>query len=195
MKSTKFFALGAALLIGVTPILMTGTAVYATENTTDHQTSLWDIEDETNPGYDSTQINSDLPENITVEYTEEGPIVTVYEEGVDTTKLQSNRAPRAAVSRWGKWEYTNIAVTTGVLAGAINASLSGGVGIVAGIVGLPAAAVGALLLASGWTKLGNAPGAAVAKQWDKNHNGWVGFYYQRGYNAAGKVVATRYKTE
>ncbi|EIP8061576.1 hypothetical protein MGY77_000208 [Enterococcus faecalis] len=191
MKKAKFCMLGAALILGSTPIVTAGTNAYANEGTPEQQTSLWDIEDETNPIYDSKTSNDNLPENVTLEYTEEGPVVTVYEEGT----AQRNRIARAAVYRWGGWEYTNIAISTGVLAGAINTGLSVGVGFVAGTIGLPAFAVGGLLTASGWTKLGNAPGAAVAKQWDKNGNGWVGFYYQRGYDAAGRVVATRYKTE
>jgi hypothetical protein len=47
-------------------------------------------------GSDINISNDNLPENVTLEYTEEGPIVTVYEE--DTT--QKNRVARAAVYRW-----------------------------------------------------------------------------------------------
>ena len=200
VSKSKFLCLGMTSLMLLGILNGTGLGVYAAESDTEESdteapTSLWDIEAETNPIYDSTPLTSNLPENVTVDYTEEGPIVTVYDESADTTKLQSNRVARAAVSRWGGWEYTNIAISTGVLAGAINTGLSAGVGAVAGIVGLPAKAIGGLLAVSGWTEIGGAPGAAVAKQWDKNGNGWVGFYYQRGYDAAGKVVATRYKTE
>lgn len=45
-----------------------------------------------------------------------------------------------------------------------------------------------------WTKHGSKPGQAVANLWDKNKNGWIGFYYQRGYDGAGRVGVTRYKT-
>ncbi|URT59773.1 hypothetical protein [Enterococcus faecium] len=60
--------------------------------------------------------------------------------------------------------------------------------------GIPGWAIGALLTGARWTKKGASPGNAVAKEWDKNGNGWIGFYYQRGYDAAGRVVATRYST-
>ncbi|WP_242365883.1 hypothetical protein [Enterococcus faecalis] len=177
MKKVKFCMLGSALILGSTPIVTVGTNAYANEGTPEQQTSLGDIEDETNPIYDSKTSNDNLPENVTLVYIEEGSIVTVYEEGT----TQKNRIARATAYRWSGWEYTNLAISTGVLAGAINTGLSVGVGFVARTI----VAVGGLLTASGWTKLGNAPGAAVAKQWDKNGNGWVGFYYQRGYDAAG----------
>lgn len=78
------------------PIVITGTNVYADERTPEQQTSLWDIEEEMNPIYDTKPSNDNLPENVTLEYTEEGPIVTVYEEGT----TQKNRVARAAVYRW-----------------------------------------------------------------------------------------------
>ncbi|WP_435051721.1 hypothetical protein [Enterococcus faecalis] len=191
MKKTKFCLLGAAVILGVTPMVITGTNVYADERTPEQQTSLWDIEEETNPIYDTKPSNDNLPENVTLEYTEEGPIVTVYEEGT----TPKNRVARAAVYRWGGWEYTNIALPTGTVAHAINLAVNGGIGIVASTVGIPASAVTGLLEGANWLGIGGAPGDAVAKKWDRNGNGWVGFYYQRGYDAAGRVVATRYKTE
>ena len=51
--------------------------------------------------------------------------------------------------------------------------------------------VGWLVAASSWTKLGGAPGVAVANNWDKNGNGWVGFYKSTGYDGARRAVATR----
>ena len=101
MKKTKFCLLGAAVILGVTPIVITGTNVYADERIPEQQTSLWDIEEETNPIYDTKPSNDNLPENVTLEYTEEGPIVTVYEEGT----TPKNRVARAAVYRWGGWEW------------------------------------------------------------------------------------------
>ncbi|MDL4879471.1 hypothetical protein QRX82_12660 [Enterococcus faecalis] len=75
-------------------------------------------------------------------------------------------------------------------------AVSGGIGIVASTVGIPVSAVTGLLEGANWLGIGGAPaGDAVAKKWDRNGNSWVGFYYQRGYDAAGRVVATRYKTE
>lgn len=165
LKNTKFCLLGVAVILVSIPIGITGTSVYATERTPGQQTSLWDIEEETNPIYDMKPSNDNLPENVTLEHSEEGPIVTVYEE----VTAPKNRVARAAVYRWGGWEYTNIALPTGTVAHAINLAVNDGIG--------------------------GAPGDAVAKKWDRNGNGWVGFYYQRGYDAAGRVVATRYKTE
>ncbi len=60
--------------------------------------------------------------------------------------------------------------------------------------GIPGWQLVLLLTGASWTKKGASPGNAVAKEWDKNGNGWIGFYYQRGYDAAGRVVATRYST-
>ncbi|MDV7756622.1 hypothetical protein PSG88_12565, partial [Enterococcus faecium] len=88
---------------------------------------------------------------------------------------------RANVARWGAWQYTHIALSTGVTAGAINTAYSKGIGSVLGIFGLPGWAIGNLLTAAGWTNYGNSPGNAVARLWDKNHNGWVGFYKRTGY--------------
>lgn len=60
--------------------------------------------------------------------------------------------------------------------------------------GIPTWALQGLLNGASWTKHGSKPGQAVANLWDKNKNGWIGFYYQRGYDGAGRVVVTRYKT-
>lgn len=101
----------------------------------------------------------------------------------------------AAISRWGKTQYTNIAISTGVAANAINTGLYSGLGAVIGtFAGIPMQAIQGLLNGVSWTKRGSKPGAAVAKLWDKNKNGWIGFYYQKGYDTAGRVVATRYST-
>ncbi|MGL9828452.1 hypothetical protein [Enterococcus sp. DIV0436a] len=43
-------------------------------------------------------------------------------------------------------------------------------------------------------ELGVSKTAINKKVSDENRNGWIGFYYQRGYDAAGRVVATRYST-
>lgn len=51
------------------------------------------------------------------------------------------------------------------------------------------------LTGASWTNLGSSPGNAVAKKWDKNKNGWIGFYKRIGYDGAGRAVATQYKTE
>ncbi|MDH5041319.1 hypothetical protein QFL00_08660 [Enterococcus faecalis] len=51
MKKAKFCMLGAALILGSTPIVTAGTNAYANEGTPEQQTSLGDIEDETNPIY------------------------------------------------------------------------------------------------------------------------------------------------
>lgn len=131
-------------------------------------------------------------QNYRIEYEEDGPVVVIYEEDITTARAA---AASTSVYKWGAWEYTHLAVTTGVLAGAINTAFYSGIGVVAGTIGLPVLAVTGLLNAAQWTKLGNAPGAAVAKKWDTSGNGWVGFYMSKGYNAAGKHVATKYKTK
>ena len=41
---------------------------------------------------------------------------------------------RANVARWGAWQYTHIALSTGVTAGAINTAYSKGIGSVSGIL-------------------------------------------------------------
>lgn len=189
IKVTSLALLLGTILSLVTPSVM----VLSAENEADSQTTLWDIEDETNPGHDEVN-NGDIVqdnEDVIVENTENGIVVTKYEKVKDNN---SGRFKRANVSRWGAWEYTHIAISKGVLTGIINTGLSKGVGFVASSIGLPGWAIGNLLTAAGWTNKGNAPGKAVAELWDKNKNGWVAFYYQRGYDAAGRVVATRYKT-
>ncbi|WP_317915143.1 hypothetical protein [Enterococcus faecium] len=135
-------------------------------------------------------------ENVVIEYTEDGMVVTKYEDGYSAEDFanSSDIMTRAAVARWGKKEYTNIAVTTGVAANAINAAFWAGGKASTSMFGIPGWAIGALLTGASWTKKGASPGNAVAKEWDKNGNGWIGFYYQRGYDAAGRVVATRYST-
>lgn len=189
IKVTSLALLLGTILSLVTPSVM----VLSAENEADSQTTLWDIEDETNPGHDEVN-NGDIVqdnEDVIVENTENGIVVTKYEE---VEENNSGRVKRAAVSRWGKTEYTNIAVTTGVAANAINAAFWGGGKASTAMFGIPGWAIGALLGAASWTKKGDSPGNAVAKLWDKNGNGWIAFYYQRGYDAAGRVVATRYST-
>jgi hypothetical protein len=117
----------------------------------------------------------------------EGPIVRKYE---NTGSISTY----AMVSRWGKWEYTKIAVSTGVAAGAINSLFALGIGANFALFGLPGWAIGGLLEAASWTKLGSYPGREVAKFWDKNGNGWIGFYTRKGYDAVGRHTATDHKT-
>ncbi|MBC6314787.1 hypothetical protein [Listeria grandensis] len=99
------------------------------------------------------------------------------------------------VSKWGKWTYTHIAVSRSIVAGAINTAMYTGVGAIVAVIGIPTAATVGLLNLAQMSDHGARPGNAVAKKWDKNNNGWVGFYKQLGYNAAGKHVATRYTTK
>ena len=134
----------------------------------------------------STVISNNSSKEYSIEYEDGKPVIVLYEN--------SSRFLRANVYKWGAWSYTHIAISTGVLAGAINTALYSGVGVVAATVGLPALVITGLLNAAGWTKLGSAPGAAVAKKWDTSKNGWVGFYVSKGYDGAGRVVATRYQT-
>ncbi|MDH6365833.1 hypothetical protein M2139_002858 [Enterococcus sp. PF1-24] len=108
---------------------------------------------------------------------------------------KSDNKARVYVSKWGSWNYTNIAVTTGVAANAINAAFYAGLGASVAMFGIPGWVIGGLLTAASWTELGSSPGVAVADNWDKNNNGWIGFYMRSGYDAAGRVVATEYKTE
>ncbi|MGN8982326.1 hypothetical protein ACTNBL_08320 [Enterococcus villorum] len=130
--------------------------------------------------------------------------ITLYSEGdiavqqnssgeILVTKMETN--VRANVSHCGTWQYTNIAVSTGVAANAINATFYAGAGASVAMFGIPGWAIGGLLTGASWTNLGSAPGSAVAKKWDKNKNGWIGFYKRTGYDGAGRVVATQYKTE
>lgn len=91
----------------------------------------------------------------------------------------------------GSWEYTNVALATGTVAYAINLAVNGGIGIVASTVGIPESAVTGLLEGANWLGVVGTFGDEL----QKNGNGWIRFYYQRGYDAEYKVVATRYKTE
>lgn len=129
-----------------------------------------------------------------VDTSEGRVIVEVTSEG-DIIVSKANPF-RVTVARWEKnWNYTHIAVTKGVLANAINHALYSGIGAtLSPLVPIPSWAIQALLNGAGWTKRGSAPGEAVANLWDKNKNGWVGFYFQRGYGPSGEVVATRYST-
>lgn len=102
--------------------------------------------------------------NISIQKDEHGDIVVV--------KMDKNS--NANVAHWGAWQYTNIAVSTGVAANAINTALYFGIGSVIGIFGgIPTWAIQGLLNGAGWTKKGSKPGKAVANLWDKNHNGWI----------------------
>lgn len=74
-------------------------------------------------------------------------------------------------------------------ANAINAAFYAGAGASVAMFGIPSWAIGGLLTGTSWTNLGSA----VAKKWDKN--GWIGFYKRTGYDGAGRVIATQYKTE
>ncbi|MFV0559287.1 MAG: hypothetical protein ACK5NA_01020 [Enterococcus sp.] len=175
----KKFALGLALLSISSIALPSTTVVYALEDS--QVVSLNE---------------NDATENVVIEDTEDGMVVTKYDNGYSAEDFADygDIMTQAAVSRWGKKEYTNIAVTTGVAANAINATFWAGGKASTAMFGIPGWAIGGLLAAASWTKKGSSPGNAVAKLWDKSGNGWIGFYYQRGYNAAGKVVATRYST-
>lgn len=120
--------------------------------------------------------------------------MTVNEDDIIYTHYEGKE--RANVYKWGSWSYLNVAVTTGVVAGAVNTAMYQGVGKVVIIFGgIPGWAIGGLLETASWTKHGSKPGEAVAKLWDKNHNGWVGFYSRWGYDAAGRRVASQYMTK
>jgi len=179
---------------GISVITPSVTSLAAENTTQEGQTTLWDIEDETDPSYDKNSNVDGIEgsDDVVIENTENGIVVTKYEE---IKANNSDRVKRAAVVRWGRTEYTNIAVSTGVAANAINTAFYSGIGGVLGIFGgIPGWAIGGLLNGAGWTQRGSKPGQAVANILDKNKNGWIGFYYQRGYDAAGRVVATRYST-
>ncbi|EOT28458.1 hypothetical protein [Enterococcus saccharolyticus] len=193
----KLLILGASLLtLGSTVLPGTiGAIAYADDITGNEETTSSIIESGSELNYDdlNSLLNSEeLPDNVFIENTPDGPVVVVYEENnISSRSIQT----AANVMKWGPWTYTNIAVSTGVLAGSINTALYSGIGVVAGTVGLPALAISGLLNAAQWTKLGNAPGNAVAKKWDKNGNGWVGFYKSSGYDGMGRIVATKYMTK
>lgn len=138
-------------------------------------------------------VEEDSTNSTFIETNDPTVIIEKTDEGIVVTKMEITT--RAAVSRWGGWHYTNIAVSKGVAENAINTALYSGIGSVVGIFGgLPIWALQGQLNGASWTKYGSKPDQAVANLWDKNKNGWIGFYYQRGYDAAGRVVATRYKT-
>lgn len=123
-----------------------------------------------------------------------GVYAEVHEDG-SISVVKTDPMLKANVSRWGSSIYTNVAVSTGVATNAINTAFYSGLGSILGIFGVvPPWALQGLLNAVGWTQMGSKPGASVANLWDKNKNGWIGFYFQRGYDAAGKEVATRYST-
>ncbi len=136
-----------------------------------------------------TPINQEeLEDGVMIEETPDGQIIV--------TKMYTRF--RANVYRWDtKWNYTHVAIGTTVLGNAINAALYSGAGValVPLLPGIPAWAIYSLLNGASWTNLGSKPGEAVAKKWDKNKNGWVGFYFQKGYDVRGNVVATRYSTQ
>jgi hypothetical protein len=106
----KKIVLGLAFLIVGSIVLPSTTSVYAASSDASNQEVI-------------------LPENVVIENTENGDMVTKYEDGYsaedfagDSTEVVEGIVAYAAVSRWGKLEYTNIAVTTGVAANAINAA-------------------------------------------------------------------------
>jgi len=170
MKKKIISAICSGLLVisAAVPV----TSVFASENETIEQTSITNIEGELEPG-------------VSVQQAEDGSIIV--------TKIESKM--RANISRWGGWSYTNIAVSTGVAANAINAAFYAGAGASVAMFGIPGWAIGGLLATASWTKVGSSPGNAVAKKWDKNKNGWIGFYKRTGYDGAGRAVATQYRTE
>ena len=131
-------------------------------------------------------VQEELEDGVMVEETADGEIIV--------TKRYS--LFRVNVYRWDtKWNYTHIAVGTTVLGNAINHALYSGIGAtISPLVPIPGWAIQGLLNGAGWTNLGSKPGQAVAQKWDKNKNGWVGFYFQKGYDVHGNVVPTRYST-
>lgn len=142
---------------------------------------------------DSAAVVQDNTSATNLNVLEPGVSVMEDEDGSLIVTKMETRA-RANVSRWGGWTYNKIAVTTGVAANAINAAFYAGGGAAVAMFGIPGWAIGGLLTGASWTKLGSAPGRAVAKNWDKNNNGWIGFYKRTGFDGAGRIVATQYKT-
>lgn len=139
-------------------------------------------------GEDGSIIDSD--------YSKESEELEVNMEVDDDLIVQKyDGLARAKVVKWGKWSYTHIAVSTGVAAGAINTLFYMGLGGSVGMFGIPGWAIGGLLTGAQWTKLGSKPGKAVARKWDKNKNGWIGFYKRWGYDGAGRRVASSYTTK
>lgn len=142
---------------------------------------------------DSVNPNDD---NIIVYQDSDGSIVVrKYEDENYNSKSLTARASSTYISKWGQWNYLNFAVTTGVAAGAINSAFYGGGSVAISMFGIPGWAIAGLVGVANWTEFGSAPGKAIANKWDKNKNGWVGFYMRRGYNSLGKHVATEYKTK
>lgn len=193
MKIKKIGAMSFAVVSLMSIATETGVSVYATENTISEpnidNTAVIDstfTEDET----DSTNNCIFQSDDVIIENTESGIEVTKYE-----TSDSSDISPRVNVYRWGSLQYTHIALTTGVVAGAVNTAFAFGLGTVIGTFGIPTWAISALLTGAGWTHLGSAPGNAVADKWDTNNNGWVGFYFKTGYDAKGNAVATKYSTK
>lgn len=135
--------------------------------------------------FENLVTNAELEPGVSIEIDEDGGIIVTKQEGL----------ARASVAKWGGWTYTNIAVSTGVAANAINAAFYAGLGASVAMFGIPGWAIAGLLTGFGWTNLGASPGNAVAKKWDSSGNGWVGFYISKGYDGSGKHVATRYKTK
>lgn len=167
--------------------------------------------DETNSSIteENIMLSSDNSEKSVISYIDEDGNYVVREYSMDintedNTSSNSKRKKRSAnppvnmgspiISRWGSWEYTHIAISTGVLSNAINHALYNGIGVSLGMFGIPGWALGGMLDLASWTKRGSKPGDDIAKLWDKNKNGWVGFYVRKGYDAAGRVVATEYST-
>lgn len=193
-RKSNFFCLVMALLMALGIFVGAGTSVYASEtNDTGQieQTTLWDVEEDNNVEYDAKVIESNDHEDVVVFNSDDGPVVRKYEKIEDQ---ETGRVKRASVARWGNWEYTNIAVTTGVLANAINAAFYAGGAAAISMFGIPGWAIAGLLGVTSWTEFGSAPGREIAKKWDKNGNGWVGFYMRKGYDGAGRHVATDYST-
>lgn len=167
MKKVLIWVLCSSFILG--SAVLPATSVLAYEN---------DVE------VSSQKNTSILEPGVSVQADRNGDIIV--------TKYETRT--RANVSRWGGWTYTNIAVTTGVAANAINAAFYAGVGVSVSMFGIPGWAIGALLTGASWTSLGSSPGNAVAKKWDTSGNGWIGFHMRKGYDAAGRHVATKYKT-
>ncbi|EUJ21689.1 wall-associated protein [Listeria grandensis FSL F6-0971] len=130
-------------------------------------------------------------EEIGPDVDEENGYIIVSDEELGLLRA----AGSTQVSRWGAWSYTHIAVSTTVAEGALNLAFYSGLAGSIAMFGIPAWAISSLIGGASLSKYGQAPGRALAKKWDKNKNGWIGFYKQWGYNAAGKQVASRYTTK
>ncbi|MGX7164641.1 hypothetical protein [Enterococcus massiliensis] len=177
---TKKIMIASMSLMSVLALVSPG-AVYAAEVVKD-SSKISDVQEVNN--FENGNI-AELESGVSVEIDEDSGIIVTKHEGME----------RANVSKWGAWTYTNIAVTTGVAANAINAAFYAGLGASVAMFGIPGWAIGGLLTGASWTNLGSSPGRAVAKKWDTSGNGWIGFYMSKGYDGAGRHVATRYKTK